>query len=237
MSILESLRRRQINAVEEMDKPDCDANKLYRTYAQFSLINRVVSGWRWAYVRHLRPRFATTGPTTLVDIGCGGGDIPRALARWAARDGLQLQITAIDSDNRAYRFAKSEHAVPGLVYRRASSSELVSEGRQFDFVISNHVLHHLRSAELAGLLADSEVLCRRAAIHNDIARSRLAYVLFFTGTLPFFHRSFLRQDGLTSIRRSYTARELRRELPQGWVVEEDFRFRNLVIFERGANVY
>lgn len=218
-----------------MDKADCDPYKLDRTYAQFMLINRFVSGWRRAYLRHLRPRFTMGGPTTLLDIGCGGGDIAKALIRWASRDRFRLQITAIDPDERAYHFATSRPAVPGLVYRRAYSSELVSEGWQFDLVVSNHTLHHLGPAELTGLLADSEVLCRRAAIHSDIARSRLAYVLYFAGTLPFFHRSFIRQDGLTSIRRSYTAQELRRELPPGWAVEQDSRFRNLLIFERGAD--
>ncbi|MFD1213468.1 class I SAM-dependent methyltransferase [Arthrobacter sp. GCM10027362] len=227
------LSRRAADAVEEMDRPDCDPATLRRTYAQFALINRAVSGWRRTYLRQLRPRLAAAArhPATLLDIGCGAGDVARSLARWAAADGLPLEITAIDPDGRAYAYAASRPAVPGLTFRRAYSSDLVAEGRRYDLVISNHLLHHLAPAELDGLLADSKKLCRSLALHSDIARSPLAYVLFATGTLPFFHRSYIRRDGLTSIRRSYTVRELRAAVPPDWAVRQDSAFRIHLVFE------
>ncbi|MGA7206153.1 MAG: methyltransferase, partial [Specibacter sp.] len=71
-----------------MDKPDCDPAKLERTYAQFPLINAAVSGWRGTYVSSIRPLLSATVETRLLDIGCGGGDVARALARWAVLDGM-----------------------------------------------------------------------------------------------------------------------------------------------------
>ncbi len=213
-----------------MDKPDCDPQLLERTYAQFPLVNAAVSGWRRTYTQQLRPLLSTDRTTTLLDIGCGGGDVPRRLAAWAARDGLPLHITAIDPDERAYAFAAARPAVPRLLFRRAFSSELVAEGREFDLVISNHVLHHLTQPGLQGLLDDSRLLCRRASVHCDLARSPIAYALFSAGTLPFFHRSYIRRDGLTSIRRSYTAAELRAVVPPGWTVRAQKPYRNLLIY-------
>jgi 2-polyprenyl-3-methyl-5-hydroxy-6-metoxy-1,4-benzoquinol methylase len=225
-----------VDAVEEMDRPDCDLAMLNRTYAQFPLINAVVSGWGQVYRRQLRPLLfaaaAESGRATLLDVGCGGGDVARRLARWAARDGLPLAVTAVDPDERAFAFASGRPAVPGLSFRRALSSELVADGLRFDVVISNHILHHLDSAALALLLADSQSLCRRAAIHSDIARSNAAYGLFSAGTLPFFPGSFIRRDGLTSIRRSYTAAELRAAVPQDWSVEPGGWFRTLLVYRQ-----
>ncbi|MET1156197.1 MAG: methyltransferase, partial [Arthrobacter sp.] len=66
-------------------------------------------------------------------------------------------------------------------------------------------------------------------VHSDIIRSRPAYVLFAAGTLPFFHRSLIRRDGLTSIRRSYTPAELRAAVPPDWQVLRDSRFRQLLV--------
>lgn len=222
---------RAADAVEEMDKPDCDPAMLRRTYAQFPLINRAVSGWHGIYRRLLRPRLAAVEHPALLDIGSGGGDVPRMLARWAARDGLGLRITAIDPDPRAHAFATSRPQPPGLEFRQAFSSELVAEGRRFDAVVSNHLLHHLTAAELAGLLQDSAQLVRSLAVHSDIIRSRPAYVLFAAGTLPFFHRSLIRRDGLTSIRRSYTPAELRAAVPPDWQVVRDSPFRQLLVRE------
>jgi 2-polyprenyl-3-methyl-5-hydroxy-6-metoxy-1,4-benzoquinol methylase len=227
------LRERAVDAVEDMDRPDCDAARLERTYAQFPLVNAVVSGWHGVYRRRIRPLLSPTTATTLLDIGCGGGDIARKLAGWAARDSLVLDITAIDPDQRALDFATSRPPHPRLAFRRAFSSDLVGEGASFDLVISNHMLHHLTPAELQGLLADSEVLARRAVIHSDIARSPAAYVLFGAGTAPFFPGSFIRRDGLTSIRRSYTAAELRAVVRPGWSVRSETPFRTLVQFTPG----
>ncbi len=234
------LAARDEHALEEMDKPDCEPGALTRTYAQFPLINSVVSRWHGVYKQHIRALLSPWRPTTLLDIGCGGGDIAGALVRWAARDGLQLHITAIDPDARAIDFARANVANQpadtepvgnqSVSFRRVHSSELVADGAVFDFVISNHMIHHLTRAELQGLLTDSAVLARQAVIHSDIVRSPLAYAAFSLATLPFFPGSFIRRDGLTSIRRSYTGSEMRAVLPPGWRVKTAFPYRILMLY-------
>ncbi|HEY8296214.1 MAG TPA: methyltransferase domain-containing protein [Micrococcaceae bacterium] len=228
------LQERDTDARELMDAPDCDAGKLERTYARFGAVNAVVSGLRHTYRTQLRPRFARGRPTTLLDLGCGGGDAAAALARWAARDGLDLRVTGADPDERAYRFAAARAPRPNLAFRQAFSSELVAEGLHFDLVISNHVLHHLDAAALAGFLADSVALARAASVHADLARHPLAYALFSAGALPVAPGSFIRTDGLTSIRRSYTPGELRAAVPAGWTVTPEAPFRQLLIHEGPA---
>ena len=208
-----------MDAVEEMDLPGCDPAMLERTYAQFPVINAAVSGWRGTYVSRIRPLLSATTETRLLDVGCGGGDVARSLARWAALDGLALAITAIDPDPRGFNYASARPALAGVEFRQAHSRDLVTEGDAFDVVISNHILHHLDAAELGGLLQDTEALRPRLAVHSDIARSKLAYALFSAGTLPFFPGSFIRRDGLTSIRRSYTAAELATAVPPPWRVD------------------
>jgi 2-polyprenyl-3-methyl-5-hydroxy-6-metoxy-1,4-benzoquinol methylase len=224
------LRHRDAGATEIMDLPDCDPEALDNTYRQFALVNRVLSGWRRLYVRELRPFLAATSrPATVLDIGSGGGDLAVMLARWAARDRLTLHITGIDPDSRAAAFALRRAAVPGVSFRQAHSTDLVQEGRQYDFVISNHVLHHLGSGQLQELLAHSELLARKAALHNDLRRSPAAYALFSAAALPFRH-SFIRADGLTSIRRSYTHRELKALAPPGWVVRTGSAFHQVLAY-------
>ncbi|MDI3211227.1 class I SAM-dependent methyltransferase [Arthrobacter sp. AL12] len=224
------LRDRAAHAVEEMDLPGCDPVRLDRTYAQFALVNRAVSGWRGIYRSQFRPRLRN-GPATLLDIGCGGGDVPVMLSRWAARDGLQLEITAIDPDPRASRFAAERHRASGVTFRQSTAAQLAVEGRSFDLVVSNHVLHHLPEDELPGFLAESARLCRGRVIHNDLRRSPAAYALFFAGSWP-FTGSYIRQDGLTSIRRSYTAAELQATAPPGWTVIRRTPFRNLLVLNK-----
>lgn len=215
------LSTRAADARELMDDPDADPRMLERTYARFPLINAVVSRWHSVYRRDVRPR-ARRGPIRLLDVGAGGGDVSRALAAWARRDRLEVSVTALDADPRAVRWASERGG--GVEYRCARTDELVGAGERFDVVVSNHLLHHLEADELPALLHDTIRLTEDdgLVLHRDIARSRFAYGAFAAGTWPFSRNvladSFIRDDGLTSIRRSYTAEEIAGLVPDGWQV-------------------
>jgi 2-polyprenyl-3-methyl-5-hydroxy-6-metoxy-1,4-benzoquinol methylase len=214
---------------ELMDDPDCDLAGLRHTYAQFRVVNRLVAGWGRVYRRRIRPLLAADRASTLLDIGSGGGDLARALSRWASRDGFDLAVTAIDPDGRAHAYATAQDAVAGVTFRRAGSADLVAEGAQFDVVVSNHLLHHLDAVELHQLLADSDRLARRLVVHNDIARSRLAYAAYRVVSRPFGRRSFIHIDGLRSIRRSYRVAELAEAVAEPWRVAGQFPARVLLL--------
>lgn len=237
---MRSLRTRDDESRELMDAPDCDPVMLARTYEQFGRINAVVSNQRAIYRRWIRPRLSHGTTHRVLDIGAGGADVPRALLRWARADGLRLEVTAIDPDERAFEWASRQPRTPGLVLRRATSAELAAADEQFDVVTSNHVLHHLDGREFGALLADSERLASGGGVvvHGDIERSRWGYVGFAAGTLPFSSTllagSYIRADGLTSIRRSHTAVELASMLPHGWRVRRGVPSRLEVLW--GADV-
>ncbi|GAA1058155.1 hypothetical protein GCM10017608_05580 [Agromyces luteolus] len=227
---LATLDHRDVDARELMDDPAADPAALERTFHRFGLVNRIVSRPAAVYEEWVRPHLATTHRARLLDIGAGGGDLPFRILQLAGRDGLRLEVVAIDPDERAVA-AASRFATRGFQVRVATTADLVAEGETFDVVWSNHVLHHLGAAELGALLADTERLVAPGGIgvHGDIERSRGAYVGFWAATLPFawnvFAGSYIRPDGLTSIRRSHTVPELARALPPGWRVKRSFPSR------------
>src|SRR5699024_7840642 len=70
---------------------------------------------RMAHHLPAAPAAASAGrwTTTVLDIGCGGGDVACALARWARRDGVDLRVTGIDPDPRAHDWARRRPPVAG----------------------------------------------------------------------------------------------------------------------------
>lgn len=215
-----------------MDDPACDPERLRATLRRFDTVNRLVSGWGGVYARRIRPFLAGLArPARVLDLGCGGGDVVVRLARMATRDGLPVEWVGADPDARAIEVA-SEREAPGTVrFTRADSADLLAAGERFDLVVSNHVLHHLDAAALASFTADSRALSTGLVLHGDIARSRLAYGLYAVGITPLQRGTFLRTDGLRSIRRSHTPDELQRilgaENPGTWRVGAPAPFRLL----------
>lgn len=223
-----SLAERDVALRELMDDPDCDPELLRATLRRFDTINRLVSGWAGVYRSRIRPFLSDLDrPARVLDLGCGGGDVITHLARRAERDGIDVEWVGVDPDARAIEVAGARDAPPSVRFARTDSSALLAAGERFDLVLSNHVLHHLEADELDAFVEDSRRLSRGRVMHGDIERGRLAYGLYAVGVTPLAPGTFLRTDGLRSIRRSYRVSELADVLGHTWHVERPARFRVL----------
>jgi len=217
---------------ELMDDPQCDPQRLHATLRRFGLVNRLISGWDQVYRSRLRPTLQNLElqslhrPARVLDLGSGGGDVITRLAQLAAADSLSVQWTGADPDPRAHAAANAR-AKPGMTFLCADADDLIERGENYDIVLSNHVLHHLSADELTAFTAASRTLSTGTVLHSDIARSRLAYGLYSVGITPLTPGTFLRTDGLRSIRRSYQPQELSAALGEDWQVSTPARFRVL----------
>lgn len=221
-----NLSERDEHLRELMDDPDCDPKRLDATLRRFGLVNRLVAGWDTVYRSRLRGLLARLDrPARVLDIGSGGGDVVTHLARRAHRDGFNVEWTGLDPDPRAHAAALKRASSNSIRFVCADAQALLDRGERFDVVISNHVLHHLDAAELQEFTEASLQLATTAVLHSDIARSRLAYGLFSVGISPLAPGTFLRTDGLRSIRRSYQRQELAAALGEEWTVSSPAAFR------------
>jgi len=207
------LRKRRPDLVEIMDRVDCHPDRLNRTFAAFRHVNRMLSGWGRLYRTCIRPALEQGRTNTLLDVGCGGGDILVQLVRAARRDGYHVTGVGVDPDPRAIAWAQSAWRTEPDVQFRESGLEGMKES--FDVVVSNHVLHHLSDAEAEQFLAQSMVCASGVVVHNDISRNVLGLVLF-QAVRVFFPRTFIGADGTISIRRSFRMNELVSLAGAGW---------------------
>ncbi len=223
------LRHRNPRLVELMDEADCDPVKLQNTYRNFRTINKLLSKWVYLYKHEIKPLAEKNrGSITLLDIGFGGGDIPVLLEDLARNDGIELQITAIETDPRALNYVQQFENRYNIQFIEASTEDLVRQEKQFDIVISNHLIHHLMDDELLKLLDEADQLSRHKVLFNDIERSDLGYILFMKLAWIWTFNSFIWKDGLLSIRRSFTSKELSALVPSGWQVRRLFPFRLMI---------
>lgn len=229
--MIPNLKYRDPSLRELMDDPECDLQLLENTYRQFGTINRLLAGWEKIFTRFILPHCRPGQRYTLLDLGSGGGDLAVFIADLSRKYDREIQVYATDPDQRAYLYALKNNRGTDVLFLDDTLEKIASTDMQFDFVISNHLMHHLQEDELRTIMETAAGICEINVIFSDIRRSTVGYVLFSTAIRPFFRNSFIIPDGLTSIRRSFTKSELEHVVPPGWEVKKMFPFRLLTVHQ------
>jgi len=199
---------------ELMDQSDADPVRLKRTIGQFDLINRLFSSALRLFRQEILPVFLQNRDRewTILDFGSGGGDIDRAIVRLCRKEGLKVKITALDLDPRVLPWARELcRDYPEITPVTGSIFDLEARG-EFDFIVSNHTLHHFTYPQVRRAVELSLKQSRYGILLNDLRRSFWAYVGFTIFTGLFVHKSLTYADGRLSIRRGFTTAELESEL-------------------------
>jgi len=205
--------RRLENARERMDEEGLDPAVLAGDLERIEQVNRHLGG-----LRSMRASLADlVGPGTIlsvIDVGCGSGDVARALAALCERTGCAVQIVAVDRHGQILGLARSRTPVAtGIDFVHADGLTLPFRDDSFDVAMMSLALHHFEGEARARMLRELARVARRRVIINDLERCwpnylgarLLALTLWMTNPLA-------RHDGPVSVLRSFTASELRREL-------------------------
>jgi 2-polyprenyl-3-methyl-5-hydroxy-6-metoxy-1,4-benzoquinol methylase len=166
-------------------------------------VNRWLLGYRptLAWLERL-PR-QLDAPVHIVDVGSGGGDLLRQIARWARRRSIPVQLTGIDLNPYAARAAaESTPKELGIAWVTGDALKYRSE-KPVDIVVNSLMAHHLEDEEIVALLRWMEETARVGWFINDLERSERSYRMFgWLAGMVGWHR-FVQHDGPVSFRRAF----------------------------------
>jgi ubiquinone/menaquinone biosynthesis C-methylase UbiE len=191
---------------ELMDAPGLPEAEVADAYRVLRRVNRQFFGGQrsmgreWA--RFLDQEHLDAGNLSVLDVGSGSGDLPRALLDRAR--GVRATALALDRDPTALALA-SRLGVPSI---RGDALRLPLADRSIDLVTAVKFAHHFSGAALALLLAEMTRVARRRVIVLDIRRHWLAYWGFVAWSRVFTRNRLVRYDGPLSVLRGFTAEEL-----------------------------
>lgn len=160
-----------------------------------------------------RPGWPGRGGFSLLDVGFGEGGMLRRIAAFARARGLCAQLTGVDCHplSAAIARAATDPALP-IAYHTGDYARFA--GRAGDFVISSLVAHHMTRPELLAFLAFMDAHAARGWLINDLHRHRLSHAAYpVLARLAGWH-PIVRQDGQTSIARSFRPHEWRELLAE-----------------------
>lgn len=199
---------RLTGVTELLDGPLDDPGALTANLRDLARINRLTGGTRLS----VRAIGALGSPSTVLDVGTGGADIPMTLLARARSSGRPLAMTATDS--RPEILAAARRARPAID-RTAGLELAVADGRalpypdgSFDVGHASLVLHHLDPGEAVAFLRELRRVARHGIVVNDLVRGRRAWVGGWLLVHAVARSRYTRHDGPLSVRRAYSRTEL-----------------------------
>lgn len=146
---------------------------------------------------------------TIIDLGCGHGDILRLIADFGRREGYQFQLVGIDANQDAIDYASElSVAYPELIFKNKDVFSKDFKNMNYDVVLATLFLHHFPEEDIERLLHQLSSKATLGIVINDLQRSELAYGLF--KLLGFvISNPMIKEDGLTSILRAFKREDLK----------------------------
>lgn len=191
---------------ELLDDPAADPVVVAQSLRNIARANRWFGGAaavRFGLARTLGP--VSSGATlSLLDLGTGLGDLPRVAVQWGARRGLRIVPHGLEL-NRAAAALANAGGIPTAV---GCAGTPPFGPKSVDLVLVSQLAHHLSDESVVHLLRVCDQLARRAVIVADLRRHAMASPSFWCGARLLGFDSTTVMDGVTSIRRGFSRRQL-----------------------------
>jgi SAM-dependent methyltransferase len=193
---------------EILDGPvsTADLAGILRDLARFNGVmqgHRPVLKWLDRAMRDVPP----DRPLTLLDIGCGYGDLLRAIREWAQRRGRSLRLIGIDLSPQVIDVARSVTAATDDIEYHAADIFTFTPPAPIDFVVTSLVTHHLADDMIERFLSWMEANAARGWVIYDLQRSIVPfYFIALAGRVLRLHPVVI-YDGRISVARSLTRAE------------------------------
>jgi ubiquinone/menaquinone biosynthesis C-methylase UbiE len=202
---------RAAGALEIIDGPPVPFADLACCMTDIARVNGLFFG-RMVTMIHVKRMIAALPAdrvVTVLDVGTGGADIPRAVVRWARRAGRRVRVFALDRDPATLRIAaEATREYPEITFLRGDALALPIRPGAVDLTISAMTLHHLEPDAAVRYLAEMDVAAGAGFVVNDLVRTRLAHAVVWLITRFVTRSAISRHDGPLSVLRSYTPPEV-----------------------------
>ena len=223
--------------MEIMDDFTIEGALFRDTLDKLEIINRFLGGNSVTIngLKNLLKNQSKNKTITIVDLGCGNGDILRDVAKFGRKNNYSFNLIGIDANLAAIEYAKElSKEYSELSFKTIDILSEDFKKQSYDVVLCTLFLHHFKNEELISFLKTTTNKATIGVVVNDLHRHKLAYYLF--KLIGFFIKNkMVRQDGLTSVLRAFKRKDLEniaKEMKVHFSVQWKWAFRYLWILKK-----
>lgn len=236
-----SLRRsrgdfsRRSEETEWLDEPNLDPDELAGVLRDLARFNGAMLGHLPVlfWLRRAIAGVPQGRPISLLDVGCGQGDLLRSIRGWARRRGIAIALQGVDVNPQTVRIARAATPERDRIDFAAADVFRFRPVAPVDLIVSSLLAHHLGDRAIADLLRWMEATAERGWLVCDLQRHPLPYHLIpLAGKVANVHPVVVR-DGQVSVARALVRPEWEARLdeagiPRHGVTIRWFLFRYLI---------
>lgn len=222
--------------IEVMDARVTSFSEFDECLRHIEIVNKFTFGYRpvLLWLKKILPAMHYESTLSIIDIGCGRGEMLRQIWRWTKERKINVHLTGIDIN--PWSTASAEKSTPegmGIHYKTSDIFKM-NTTEKADFIISTHFTHHLDNDELIRFLQWMDDHALHGWFINDLHRHKVPY-LFIKYVLSLFPiNKMSRNDGPLSVARAFTADEWRQVLQRAGIPLEQCRIEWFFPFRYGV---
>jgi 2-polyprenyl-3-methyl-5-hydroxy-6-metoxy-1,4-benzoquinol methylase len=193
---------------EIMDDFSLEGEELRDALDKIASINQLLGGNQLT-LQGVKKLINPKNEITIVDVGCGNGDMLRSLADFGIKNNFKLNLIGIDANAFTINYAiKLSKEYPNISYKCEDIFSKVFSQLEYDIVLCTLTLHHFKNEQIDYLIQLFNKQSKIGIVINDLHRNIIAYRAFQVICFVFRLNRMSREDGLVSILRGFKKQEL-----------------------------
>lgn len=196
---------------ETMDDFSLEGEELRDALDKIAKINQLLGGNKLTLngLKLILPKGSKNDLITIIDVGCGNGDMLRKIADFGLQNGFSFKLIGVDANAFTVNHAvKLSESYKNISYLCEDIFTMDLRKLDSDVIVCTLTLHHFKDDEIIQILNLFKISTKVGIVINDLQRSAVAYRLFQLLCLIFGLNRMSREDGLISILRGFKKQEL-----------------------------
>ncbi|MCP2042691.1 methyltransferase domain-containing protein [Pontibacter sp. HSC-36F09] len=218
--------KQRSNQAELMDDLSLSGDELRRNLEELETINTWLGGYKVVLDALEKLLAGYTGPPLrLADIGCGGGDTLRHIAKWARRKNIPVQLIGIDANDFMVQYARQRcGGFPEIELVQHNVFSESFQQQQYDIIVCSLFCHHFTDEQLVSMFRQLHRQSGIAVIVNDLHRHWLAYHSIKILTRFFSESHLVKNDAPLSVWRAFRKDELQQLVQEAGIDRYNLRW-------------
>jgi 2-polyprenyl-3-methyl-5-hydroxy-6-metoxy-1,4-benzoquinol methylase len=195
---------------EIMDDLSASGEIIDQTLGELETINKLLGGNHVTVNGVAKLLSQTNGASvSIVDVGCGSGDILRLINRYCKKRSINVQLTGVDANPNIAEYARVHSKdMNNIQFQAVNIFSHEFQRQQFDVLTGTLFFHHFTDDQLVDFFAKMKQQLRIGIVINDIHRHWFAYHSIKWLTKIFSRSYMVVNDAPLSVMRAFKKQDL-----------------------------